>query len=382
MGNYAKWLNPQEKIPDSLIPFLEEIKREMEIMRLRCVKDLRTFCQKLYAFSLNIPSCVIQFIYGYSNMTLSGKTNEIIEAFNKAKNVSENIKTELKIKLGPYLANPFFSKELTAIETADTERSNNFLKMINETQFNLIQSEEENSKNFTTRLLNNFTALMTLFDNFIFEEEFISLGDEEYFKKRENYNQLLKLKETLEEKTLGDGSKKPADKKGGGDLSKYDLESKRTFKKQFKGINFKNGKINYYDMFTKIVKDYVENSEEKIKMLENEYRKDNWSKSIAGIKLQNNKNLFNERNKYYKQHCESFNKNIKDDINKYNQFRLEELEYKYKSNEMFKDLRNTLKKFNIPEGVECGEVSDLNIKKPSGKKVLSRKSRIKPTTKK
>ena len=170
VGNYAKWLNPQEKVPDSLIPFLEDIKREMEIMRLRCVKDLRTFCQNLYSFSLNIPSCVIQFIYGYSKMTLSGKTNEIIEAFDKAKNVSENIKTELKIKLGPYLANPFFSKELSSIEATDTERSNNYLKMINETQFNLIQNEEENSKNFTTRLLNNFTALMTLFDNFIFEE--------------------------------------------------------------------------------------------------------------------------------------------------------------------------------------------------------------------
>ena len=314
-------------------------------------------------------------------MTLSGKTNEIIEAFDKAKNVSENIKTELKIKLGPYLANPFFSKELSSIEATDTERSNNYLKMINETQFNLIQNEEENSKNFTTRLLNNFTALMTLFDNFIFEEEFISLGDEEYFKKRENYNQLLKLKETLEEKNLGDGTKKPADKKGG-DLSKYDLESKRTFKKQFKGINFKNGKINYYDMFNKIVKEYVENSEEKIKTLENEYRKDNWSKSIAGIKLQNNKNLFNERNKYYKQHCDSFNKNIQEDINKYNQFRLEELEYKYKWNEMVKDLRNTLKKFNIPEGVQCGEESDLNIRKPGGKKSTTRKSVSKSKSKK
>ena len=381
VGNYAKWLNPQEKVPDSLIPFLEDIKREMEIMRLRCVKDLRTFCQNLYSFSLNIPSCVIQFIYGYSNMTLSGKTNEIIEAFDQAKNVSEKIKTELKIKLGPYLANPFFSKELSSIEATDTERSNNYLKMINETQFNLIQNEEENSKNFTTRLLNNFTALMTLFDNFIFEEEFISLGDEEYFKKRENYNQLLKLKETLEEKNLGDGTKKPADKKGG-DLSKYDLESKRTFKKQFKGINFKNGKINYYDMFNKIVKEYIENSEEKIKTLENEYRKDNWSKSIAGIKLQNNKNLFNERNKYYKQHCDSFNKNIQEDINKYNQFRLEELEYKYKWNEMVKDLRNTLKKFNIPEGVECGEASELNIRKPGGRKSTSRKSVSKSKSKK
>ena len=378
VGNYAKYLNPQEKVPDSLIPFLEEIKREMEIMRLKCVKDLRTFCQNLYNFSLNIPSCVIKFIYSYSNMKLTGKTSELFESFNKSKELSEKIKTDLKIKLGPYLANPFYSKELSTIETSDTERSTNFLKTINETQFNLIQTEEENSKNFITRLLNNFAALMTLFDNFIFEEEFISLGDEEYFKKRENYNQLLKLKETLEEKSgIGDG-KKVVDKKGMGDLSKYDLESKRTFKKQFKGINFKNGKINYYDKFNKIVKDYVENSEDKIKVLENEYRKDNWSKSIAGIKLQNNKNLFNERNKYYKQHCDSFNKNINDDINKFTQYRLEELEYKYKWDEMVKDLRNTLKKFNIPEGVECGTGSDINIKKPTkGKKSSGRKSRSK-----
>ena len=368
VGNYAKYLNPQEKLPDSLIPFLEDIKREMEIMRLKCVKDLRTFCQNLYSFSLNIPSCIIKFIYSHSNMTLTKKTNEIMELFNNSKEQSDKTKNDLNIKLGPYLANPFYSKELSSFEATDTERSTNYVKSINETQFNLIQTEEENSKNFTTRLLNNFAALMTLFDNFIFEEEFISLGDEEYFKKRENYNQLLKLKETLEEKTGAGDAKKVADKKGIGDLSKYDLESKRTFKKMFKGLNFKNGKINYYDMFNKLVKEYVENSEDKIKVLETEYRKDNWSKSISGIKLQNNKNLFIERNKYYKQHCDSFNKNIKDDINKFNHFRLEELEYKYKWDEMVKDLRNTLKKFNIPDGVECGTGSDIDIKKPDPRK--------------
>ena len=56
-----------------------------------------------------------------------------------------------------------------------------------------IQNEEETSKDYTIRILNNFASLMTLFDNFIFDEEFISLGDEEYFKERDNYNQLLKL---------------------------------------------------------------------------------------------------------------------------------------------------------------------------------------------
>ena len=368
VGNYAKYLNATEKMPDSLIPFLDDLKREMEIMRLRCVKDLRTFCQNLYKFSINIPECVYKFIFAYSNMKNNSKINEIMNNFDKAKENSEKTKEELRMKLGPYLANPYYSKDLDNFEAKDNERNVEYIKNINETQFNLIQNEEENSKNYTIRILNNFSSLMTLFDNFIFEEEFISLGDEEYFKDRENYNQLLKLREALEEKANPSG-----DKKAGGkpvDTSKYALDSKRTFKKNYKGINYKEGKINYYDMFNKEVKDYVENSEDKIKLLENAYRKDNWSKSIVGIKLQNNKNLFLERNKYYDQHCKGFNDNIKEDINKFNNLRLEELEYKYKWDEMVKDLKNTLKKFNIPEGVTCevDEKKDNNIKDTKNKK--------------
>ena len=378
VGNYAKYLNATEKMPDSLVPFLDDLKREMEIMRLRAVKDLRTFCQNLYKFSLSIPECVYKFIFGYSNMKNNSKINEIMNTFEKSREVSEKTKTELKMKLGPYLANPYFSKDLENFEQKDNERNSLYIKNINETQFNLIQNEEDNSKEYTIRILNNFASLMTLFDNFIFEEEFISLGDEEYFKNRQNYNQLLKLKDALDEKlNVGDG-KKNVGGKNAVDISKYNLESKRTFKKNYKGINYKEGKINYYDMFNKEVKDYVENSEDKIKLLETAYRKDNWSKSMIGIKLQNNKNLFLERNKYYEQHCKGFNENIKDDINKFNTFRLEELEYKFKWDEMVKDLRNTLKKFNIPEGVTC----EIDEKKEKDKKDLKNKKSAKKAKKK
>ena len=370
-GNYAKFLNATEKIPDSLIPFLDDIKREMEIMRLRCVKDLRTFCQNLYKFSLNIPECIYKYIFGYTNMKNNTKINEIMNNFNNAKNESEKTKSELRMKLGPYLANPHFSKELENLEEKDNERNDLYIKNINETQFNLIQNEEETSKDYTIRILNNFASLMTLFDNFIFDEEFISLGDEEYFKERDNYNQLLKLREALEEKANPSGA---GDKKSGGggkapiDTSKYALDSKRTFKKSYKGINYKEGKINYYDTFNKEVKEYVENSEEKIKLLETAYRKDDWSKSIIGIKLQNNKNLFLERNKYYDEHCKEFNENINEDLNKFNNLRLEELEYKNKWDEMVKDLKNTLEKFNIPEGAISVEDKEKDNKDTQNKK--------------
>ena len=369
-GNFAKYLNQTEKMPDCLIPFLEDIRRDMEIMRLKNIKDLRTICQNLYEFSLKIPAAIYKFIYGHLSMNNNNKINELMMNFEKNKNESELIKNELKMKLGPYLANPYFSTDLEKFESKNNERNINYLKSLNETQFNLITNEEELSKNFIIRILNNFGALMTLFDNFIFEEEFISLGDEEYFRKREDYNELLKLKDAIDEKNnpQGEGGKKPSQGQGkGGDISKYDLESKRTFKKNYKGINYTEGKINYYEKFNKEVKNCVENSEEKILLLENEYKRDNWSKSLIGIKMQNNKNLFLERNKYYEQHCLEFNKNITEDINKFNALRLEELEYKYKWDELVKDLKDTVKKFNIPEGVKP-EKEEKEEKKPSSKK--------------
>ena len=118
----------------------------------------------------------------------------------------------------------------------------------------------------------------------------------------------------------------------------------------------------------------MENSEEKIKILEDNYKKGKWSKNIIGIKLQNNKNLFLERNKYYEQHCKEFNENINDDINKYNQYRMEELEYKYKWEELVKELKNTIKKFNIPEGVKPELIMDDKVEKKAKAKDKDKKA--------
>ena len=58
-------------------------------MRLKNVKDLRTICQNLYEFSLKIPEAVYKFIYGHMSMNNSNKTNEIMNNFDKNKNISK-----------------------------------------------------------------------------------------------------------------------------------------------------------------------------------------------------------------------------------------------------------------------------------------------------
>ena len=42
-GEYAKLINNPGKIPLSFIPFLQNIKDEMENFRIKCIRDLRTF---------------------------------------------------------------------------------------------------------------------------------------------------------------------------------------------------------------------------------------------------------------------------------------------------------------------------------------------------
>ena len=342
VGNFAKYLNPQEKIPDSLIPFILSVKSEMELMRLKCVRELRTFCQSLYKYSIEIPQVVVKYIFMNSSLKNKESNEAAISAFEAVKSNSAKTKEKLSSILGPYLANPYFEDKLKEISSEDDTRSQSMIESINKTQFAIIENDEQSSKEFTTRLLNNFECLMMLFDNFIFEEEFISLGDEEYFKQRQKYNELLKLKAGIEEMSKSGQTGNKNVKAQNLDASNFNLDSKRTFKKVYKGINYTEGKNNYYKLFTETVKNCVENSEEKIKVLESEYSKENYSKSITGIKLQNNKNLFIFRNEYYKTHCEEFNVSITNAIAKFNKERFEELEYKHKWDEMINKLKEAI----------------------------------------
>ena len=85
---------------------------------------------------------------------------------------------------------------------------------------------------------------------------------------------------------------------------------------------------------------------------------------MTGIKLQNNKNLFLFRNDYYKQHCDQFNENINEYINKYNKERVKDLEYHVKWNDSVKSLKSTLEQFNKDTGnIIQKEVEEEEIEK-------------------
>jgi hypothetical protein len=346
-GNFAKYLNPTEKMPDSLRKFLDQQKIEMEKFRKKFIKDLRTLSQNLYKLSINIPEPIMKFIFLNNNFNTETKRNEIKTNFDKEKKISDDIQDDLNKSLGPYLANPTYINTVHELDSKEKLRNEKFLNVINETQFNLLLNEETNSNQFIIRILNNFKSLLTLFDNFIFEEEYIILGDEEYFKVRENYNDLLKLKDSIEkinENPDATGNKKNVNNNKVTSAD-FDLDSKRTFKKIFKGLNYNKGKINYYKYFENLIKNYVENAEDKIEVLNNFYNNDKYSENLTGIKLKNNGNLIKFRDLYYKNHSEEFNKNVEKFINLYNLERENELGSNQNWNKLIGNLNEILQKY-------------------------------------
>jgi hypothetical protein len=158
--------------------------------------------------------------------------------FDGFKTISDNKKKALNNDLGPYLANPYYKNELIAKEHAEKERYKHFIEKLNHTQLSLIDNEEKLADEFLKKVNNNFEALVLLFDNFIFEEEFIPLGDEEYFKERKDYNELNKLK---------------SDSKLG-----FNLDSKRTFRKVYQGVDRSKLRLNYYEKFHTVVVSHIQ----------------------------------------------------------------------------------------------------------------------------
>ena len=120
------------------------------------------------------------------------------------------------------------------------ERHKMISGQIDKKQYELIENEEKFASEFSKRIINNFEIIIALFDNFIFEEEFISLGDEEYFKERRDYNFLLKLKSE--------------------NKANLNLDSKRTFKKIYGGVDKNKIKINFYERFKKFAVNYTQSN--------------------------------------------------------------------------------------------------------------------------
>lgn len=276
-------------MPEFLKNYLANSKKELIQFRLISIRNLRTHSQNLFNISINLGKIIFEYITFNSLNNLNTVFNQKKDEFKKSLIKSDNLKKEVNSKLSSHLANPYYLEEYNNLKKKEGDRSLELQNIINNTQITLLIALETNADNYYKRLINNFECLTVLFDNLIFEEEYIDLGDKNDFKTQLDYNFLLKIK----------------------DLNKEtDLKSKRSIKKIAIGLDKKMLKVNYYERFKDLALEVTEKLEEKLQLLESSFSSNLFSKTIKSNFLKNNLNLKKYRDIMFQIYKESFDKNL------------------------------------------------------------------------
>jgi hypothetical protein len=87
----------------------------------------------------------------------------------------------------PNLENPANKSLTMELNQKETERTEKFKEIIDETQLKMLDIEQENSVDFQNAFLNNLRGLLKIYDCLLYKEDFIMLpGDEIIEKKHQN----------------------------------------------------------------------------------------------------------------------------------------------------------------------------------------------------
>lgn len=304
-GEYSKLISQNEKMPLALHQYLNKTKEELLNFRINNIRILKGISKNLFNLSIDIGKCLFEYIYSYSLYNISEKFQLSSKKYSDTKTKSQKIKQNINSKMGPYLANPIYKSELEEYKSTQENRNIELIKTINDIQLDLIIDIEKENDYFYKRTVNNFEAFVILFDNYIYEEEYMQIGDLDE-EQRKDYNFLLKLKEYNKE---------------------INLNSKRSIKKVVLGLDKSLLIYNYPSKYPNLLKEVCNEVEEKIKALKEYFIKKIVSRSMNINQLENNKKMILYRNTYFNDYAKIAEAKINEIIEFYNRENMEECEY-------------------------------------------------------
>lgn len=186
-GENAKYLVGNDKIPEYLSLFLDHMKKQAEEFKINCVRELRTSALKLLDLCQEIPRSVFNYLaFKYSSI-IKKQVSEEEGNFDKLREVDNQTKEQHLKMFRPNLENPANKEDTQKLNQKEIDRTTGYKELIDDTQINLLDIEQDQSQNFYVAYLNNVRALIKLFDGLVYREDFIMLpGDEIVEKKHKN----------------------------------------------------------------------------------------------------------------------------------------------------------------------------------------------------
>ncbi len=190
-GEIAKFLVGADKIPEYLTTFLEGMRRQSEDFRIGSVRQLREACLNLVSVCQVVPQAVFQYL-SRKYITLIARAMDAEERqFKRAKNEDDELKEKHLRYFRPNLENPANKIATQELNQKETERTEHFKELVDDSQVKMLDIEQDNSLAFQNAYLNNLRGLIRIYDCLFYKEDFILLpGDEIVEKKHQNIKTL------------------------------------------------------------------------------------------------------------------------------------------------------------------------------------------------
>lgn len=105
-GDKAKYLNGNDKIPDYLRAYIQQMNKNMDDFKIQSIRDLRNSCEELSKYSQFISELFFQSIQLKYFYLMDDSCMLIFKEFDQLKSTNEDTKERHIFKLRPNLGNP------------------------------------------------------------------------------------------------------------------------------------------------------------------------------------------------------------------------------------------------------------------------------------
>lgn len=130
VGEKAKLLTGNDKIPDYLRVYLDKMKKKAVEFKLQCIRDLRNFFEELSELTPKISEMLLESVHLRYLVGLTEKTEKLQSEFEEIKDYNTKLKEQYMFELRPNMSNPCIKDELTALLAKEQSRLEKYVDKI------------------------------------------------------------------------------------------------------------------------------------------------------------------------------------------------------------------------------------------------------------
>lgn len=173
VGENAHYLVGNDKIPVYLSIFLEKMKRQAEEFKINQVRQLRVSAARFQELCAQVPYSVFSYLKTVYCNRIEQEVKDMESDYDKQRAESMDQKEKHLRMFRPNLENPSNKQATADLNEGEIQRSDELKDLIDDVQIGLLDIEQNNSLKFYCAYLNNVRALILLYNNVIYKENFI-----------------------------------------------------------------------------------------------------------------------------------------------------------------------------------------------------------------